>query len=196
MNVGPSPARARAAASRSDLVDGEDVVAVDAHARDAVGPPLDRDGRVAVWRATGTLIDQWLFWQRMTPGVLYTPAKFIAVWKSGWLVAPSPRKPTAIDVGSSRIFIAHAAPTACGICGPMHDDHETWFTARPEWWLGICRPFSTSPELPKTCAMKLVSGKPRTSITLCSRSAGKTQSSGSMASAVAIGTASCPVHAP
>ena len=128
-------------------------------------------------------------------GVLKTPAKFIALWKSGWLVAPSPEKPTAIDFVFF-IFIAHAAPTACGICGPMHDDHETWSTSRPEWWLGICRPLRTSPLLPNTCAMNFVRGNPRTSITLCSRSAGNTQSPGRSASAVAMGTASWPVHAP
>ena len=44
----------------------------------------------------------------------------------------SPRKATAID-RAFRSFIAHAAPTACGICGPMHEDHDTWFTTRPEW---------------------------------------------------------------
>src|ERR1700691_5000108 len=97
---------------------------------------------LAVCRDTGTLIDQWLFWQRITHGVLKTAAKFIALWKSGWLVAPSPVKPTAI-VAAFFIFIAPAAPTACGICGPMHDDQDTWCTSRPEWWLGICRPFRT-----------------------------------------------------
>src|SRR5215468_5403439 len=87
--------------------------------------------RAAVCRAVGTLIDQPLFWQTRTHGALKTPAKFIALWKSGWLVAPSPQKPTA----TARLFfsfIAHAAPTACGTCGPMHDDQETWLTARPD----------------------------------------------------------------
>src|SRR5258706_13886534 len=110
----------------------------------------------AVCFSVGTLIDQWLFWQTITHGVLKTPAKFIALWKSAWLVAPSPQKAIAA-AESFRSFIAHAAPTACGICGPMHDDQLTWFTLRPEWWLGIWRPLRTSPLLPNTWAMNCVS---------------------------------------
>src|SRR4051794_39045905 len=100
----------------------------------------------AVCFSVGTLMDQWLFWQTMTQGALKTPAKFMALWKSAWLVAPSPQKPTVM-LGSFFSFMAHAVPTACGICGPMHEDQLTWLTLRPEWWLGICRPLSTSPLL-------------------------------------------------
>jgi hypothetical protein len=151
--------------------------------------------RDAVCFSVGTLIDQWLFWQTRTQGAFHTAAKFIAVWKSAWLVAPSPQNPTEM----APLFfarIAHAAPTACGSCGPMHDDQLTWFTARPDWWLGICRPFCTSPELPNTCATNARSGNPRTSMTLCSRSAGNTQSPFSTTRPVAMGTASCPWAAP
>src|ERR1700722_3249246 len=151
--------------------------------------------REAVCLAVGTLMDQWLFWQTMTHGAFHTPAKFIAAWKSPWLVAPSPQKPMA----TALVFcarIANAHPTACGSCGPMHDDQLTWLTARPDWWLGICRPLFTSPELPKTCAMNVFSGKPRTSMTLCSRSAGNTQSPGDTLRPVAMCTASCPYAAP
>ena len=125
----------------------------------------------------------------MTQGTWNLAAKVMATWKSAWLVAPSPQKPMAAAFFFSS-FIAQAAPTACGICGPMHDDQLTWFTARPEWWLGICRPFCTSPLLPKTCAMKASSEKPRTSMMLCSRKAGNTQSSLSSMWPVAMGTAS------
>src|SRR5216683_2140444 len=45
---------------------------------------------LAVCRAVGTLMAQWLFWQMNTTGGLNTPAKFIATWKSPSLVAPSP----------------------------------------------------------------------------------------------------------
>src|SRR5579871_3574524 len=77
--------------------------------------------RDAVCFSVGTLMDQWLFWQTMTHGAPHTPAKFIAAWKSAWLVAPSPQKAIAIaPVFFARM--AHAAPTACGSCGPMHDD--------------------------------------------------------------------------
>ena len=41
----------------------------------------------------------------------------------------------------------------------MHDDQLTWWTLLPDWWLGICRPFATSPELPKTCAMNCAERK-------------------------------------
>ncbi len=46
----------------------------------------------AVWRVTGKLMAYWLFWQTKTIGAAQSPAKFSAAWKSGWLVAPSPRK--------------------------------------------------------------------------------------------------------
>src|SRR5690606_19928610 len=101
----------------------------------------------AVCFFVGTLIDQWLFWHTMTTGAFQRAAKVIAWWKSGWLDAPSPRKPT-VTTSSPRRRAAYAAPTACGICGPMHDDHATWFTLRPDMWLGICRPLSTSRSLP------------------------------------------------
>jgi hypothetical protein len=136
-----------------------------------------------------------LFWQTRTQGTFHTPAKFMAAWKSAWLVAPSPMNPTE----AARVFrtrIAQAAPTAWGICGPMQEDQLTWCTARLEGWLGICRPLSTSPALPKIWAMKARSGKPRTSMTPCSRSAGKTQSSGPSARPVAMGTASWPCALP
>ncbi len=48
----------------------------------------------------------------------------IAEWNSPSLVAPSPMKPTQ-TTSSPRVFAAIAAPTAWGICGPMHEDHET-----------------------------------------------------------------------
>ncbi len=67
--------------------------------------------REAVCRSVGTLIDQKLFWHTSTHGTFQTPAKFIAAWKSAWLVAPSPRKPTA-TAPVLRARIAQAAPTA------------------------------------------------------------------------------------
>ena len=94
--------------------------------------------RDAVCFAVGTLIDQWLFWQTMTHGACHTPAKFMAAWKSAWLVAPSPQN--AIETAPVFLArIAQAAPTAWGSWLPTHDDQLTWFTARPDWWLGICR---------------------------------------------------------
>jgi len=67
--------------------------------------------RDAVCRSVGTLIDQKLFWHTSTQGTFHTPAKFIAVWKSAWLVAPSPRKATA-TAPVLRARMAQAAPTA------------------------------------------------------------------------------------
>ncbi len=138
---------------------------------------------------------QWLFWQMSTLGVLKTEAKFIAAWKSGSLVAPSPTKPST-TVRSPLSLAAHAAPTAWGSCGPRQLDQETWFTLRPLMWEGICRPLRMSPALPKTCATYCWRGKPRTSIITLSRRAWKTQSPGSIARAAAMGVASCPVQAP
>src|SRR5947209_17210774 len=88
--------------------------------------------RDAVCFDVGTLMDQWLFWQTRMQGALQTAAKFIATWKSAWLVAPSPQNATA----TAPVFfapMAHAAPTACVSCGAMHDDQLTWLTARPDW---------------------------------------------------------------
>src|SRR5215208_763846 len=98
----------------------------------------------AVCREVGTLIAQWLFWQIMTHGTLKTAAKFMALWKSGSLVAPSPMKPT-VTVSSFLILAAHAAPTAWGTWGPMQLDQATWFTLRPLMCDGICRPLRMSP---------------------------------------------------
>src|SRR2546426_9110241 len=67
--------------------------------------------------STGTEIAHWLLLQKKTVGVLYTPAKFIAEWKSPWEVAPSPKN-VIVTILSPRIFAAHAAPTARGICVP------------------------------------------------------------------------------
>src|SRR5215831_11231579 len=102
---------------------------------------------LAVCRAAGTLIAQWLFWQMITHGTRKTAAKLSPAWKSGSLVAPSPQKPTT-TVLSFLIFAAHAAPTACGTCGPMQLDHDTWFTLLPLICEGIWRPFKMSPALP------------------------------------------------
>ena len=106
-----------------------------------------REVKVIFFDAVGTLIDQWLFWQTRTTGAFQRAASVIAEWKSGSLVAPSPMKPT-VTMSSPRRRAAYAAPTACGICGPMHDDHATWLTLFPDMWLGICRPFSTSRSFP------------------------------------------------
>src|SRR5215470_1859452 len=122
----------------------------------AYARPLTAKVAEAVWRAEGTLMAQWLFWQTRTLGVLKTAAKFMAAWKSGSLVAPSPTKPTT-TVRSRRSLAAQAAPTAWGSCGPRQLDQETWFTLRPLMCEGICRPLRTSPELPKTWATYLVS---------------------------------------
>ena len=149
----------------------------------------------AVCFAVGTLIDQPLFCTTTTAGSLKTAAKLSALWKSGSLVPPSPEKPSATE-RAPRSFIAHAQPTACGTCVAMFDDHDTWWTIFADGWLGICRPLSTSAELPKTCATKLSSGKPRTSIVACSRRAGNTQSSCSTTRPVAMGVASCPCAEP
>jgi hypothetical protein len=46
---------------------------------------------LAVCRAKGTLIANWLFWQKNTAGTLCTAPKVSAAWKSGSLVAPSPK---------------------------------------------------------------------------------------------------------
>src|SRR6266516_3188184 len=86
-----------------------------------VGPPparaLSAAAFDAVCRAIGTEIAHWLFLQKKIVGVLNTPAKFIPLWKSPSLVAPSP-KYASETTSSLRIFAAHAAPTACGICVP------------------------------------------------------------------------------
>ena len=68
MSVGPPP-RARAIdrlAGRG--VDGEHVVAVDAHARHAVGERLDGEGLGGRLREAGVEIAHWLFSQRKTTG--------------------------------------------------------------------------------------------------------------------------------
>src|SRR6266508_627429 len=78
----------------------------------------------AVWRAEGTEIAHWLFLQKKIVGVLNTPAKFIPLWKSPSLVAPSP-KYARETTSSLRIFAAHAAPTACGICVPTRREVVT-----------------------------------------------------------------------
>jgi hypothetical protein len=53
--------------------------------------PFSANVRLAVWRSTGTLIAQPLLRQNMIVGVLNTPAKFIPLWNSLELVAPSPK---------------------------------------------------------------------------------------------------------
>src|SRR5436190_23866780 len=124
MKVGPSPRRARAAASESALY----IASTSLPSTRSPGIPYARAFtqivREAVCVAVGTEIDQWLFWQTSTTGARNFAAKVIAAWKSGWLVAPSPQKPNAIEPVFF-VFIAIAQPTACGICGPMHDDQLT-----------------------------------------------------------------------
>src|SRR5262245_37154458 len=148
----------------------------------------------AVCFEVGTLIAQWLFWQLNTTGALNTPAKFIATWKSPSEVAPSPMY-AAPTVRSPRILAAMAAPTACGSCVPRQLDPLTWFTLRDGMWLGICRPWVSSPESPNTWQRYGTSGNPPSSIAPPSRSAGKIQSDGSSAMADARAAASCPVQA-
>src|SRR5205823_8188998 len=123
----------------------------------------------AVWFEEGTLIAQWLFWQTNTTGGLKTPAKFIATWQSADEVAPSPMY-AATTVRSPRRRAAIAAPTACGSCVPIQLDQLTWFTRRDAMWLGIWRPFVSSPEFPNTWHRYGTSGNPRSSIAPASRS--------------------------
>ena len=125
MNVGPPPERARSSAACMALETARRSLPSTRRPGTPYARAFTANVRDAVCRSAGTLIDQWLFWQTSTQGTFHTPAKFIAAWKSAWLVAPSPMKPmaTAADL---RARIAHAAPTACGICGPMHDDQLTW----------------------------------------------------------------------
>ncbi len=79
-------------ASRVTRDDGEDVVAVDANAGHAVGDALVGEvSRSPSGARPGTLMAQPLLRQKKTTGALKTPAKFIPLWKSVELVAPSPK---------------------------------------------------------------------------------------------------------
>ena len=92
ISVGPSPRRARATASRVTRDHRQDVVAVHAHAGEAVALRLDRQA------LGGGLAREW---HRDRPLVVLDeehhgsfgahPAKFAAAWKSPVEVAPSPR---------------------------------------------------------------------------------------------------------
>src|SRR5437899_10705496 len=77
----------------------------------------------AVCFDTGTEIAHWLLLHRNTVGVLNTPAKFIAAWKSPVLVAPSPKQTMTAFV-SPRSLMAHPIPTAWGSYGPTWCDVE------------------------------------------------------------------------
>ena len=67
----------------------------------------------------------------------------------------------------------------------MQLDQLTWFTLRDAMWEGICRPFVSSPALPKIWQRYGTRGKPRSSIAPPSRRAGKIQSLASSAIAEA-----------
>src|SRR5260370_13346245 len=74
---------------------------------------------LAVCRAVGTLMAQWLFWQMNTTGGLNTPAKFIATWEAPPLVAPAPMyAPTPVP--SPLIPPALPPPPAPGGGLPLH----------------------------------------------------------------------------
>ena len=78
----------------------------------------------------------------------------------------------------------------------MQLDQHTWFTLRAAMCDGICRPLGTSPELPKTWARYGTQREAAHEHRRALAQRGEDPVAGSSASAVAIGAASCPVHAP
>ena len=96
----------------------------------------------AVWRSRGIEMAQPLFWQTKTVGVVNTPAKFIASWKSPSEVAPSPKKVIA-TASSPRSLDAQAMPTAWIMCPPTVIDGGSTLTPS-----GGCPPRS-SPVRPR-----------------------------------------------
>jgi hypothetical protein len=58
-----------------------------------------------------------LFSQTKTTGSFQTAARFTASWKAPMFVVPSPKK-QAVTLPSWRMRLAHAMPTAVGMCPP------------------------------------------------------------------------------
>src|SRR5262249_52414726 len=107
---------------------------------------------VTVWTERGTEMAQPLLRQSKIAGALKRPAKLALAWKMGVEVAPSPKKATATSSLPCSLA-AQAAPTACGIWVPTGELIDTKLRLRPEWWMGICRPFTGSSALPKSWHM-------------------------------------------
>src|SRR5262249_44940565 len=118
MKVAPSPARARATASR-----------VASNTARTSGPPTRTPGlpyptalsasvSAAVWADSGVEIAHWLLLQNRISGARMTPAKLAPSWNEPSDVAPSPKYAIA-QADSPRSFFPHASPAACGTCVPI-----------------------------------------------------------------------------
>ena len=117
ISVGPSPARARATASRGGVPHGDRVVAVDRDRGHVVGLAALAIRSTAVAIRSGVCSPYWLFWQTNTTGSFHTAAMFRASWKAPMLLAPSPKLTTVTrSVPSS--WAASARPLAIGMPPP------------------------------------------------------------------------------
>src|SRR4051812_35406739 len=118
MNVGPSPARARATASRV----ASNTARTSPPSTRTPGIPyptaLSASVSAAVWAESGVEIAHWLLLQRRTSGAFITAAKLAPSWNEPSDVAPSPKNAIAQAV-SARSFLPHARPAACGTCDPI-----------------------------------------------------------------------------
>src|SRR3954467_6753205 len=118
IKVGPSPRAARAKASRVAEMTASVSLPSQRTKGTPYASPFSAKPALAVWRSVGTLMAQPLLRQKKMVGVLKTPAKFIPLWKSDELVAPSPKYVSA-TAGSRLILAAQAKPTAWVICVPI-----------------------------------------------------------------------------
>src|SRR5439155_26738556 len=118
MKVGPSPARARATASRV----ASNTARTSPPSTRTPGIPyptaLSASVSAAVWAASGVEIAHWLLLQKRIRGARITPAKLAPSWNEPSDVAPSPKYAIA-HADSPPSFFPHASPAACGTCVPI-----------------------------------------------------------------------------
>src|SRR5918911_3968439 len=126
MNVGPSPFRARATASR--VASNTARTSQPSTRTPGIPYPTALSAKVsaAVCAESGVEIAQWLLLQNSTSGAFITAAKLAPSWNDPSEVAPSPKKATA-QVDSPRSFFPHASPAAWGTCVPIGTQIEATF---------------------------------------------------------------------
>src|ERR671933_1268379 len=115
MNVGPSPARARATASRV----ASKTASTSPPSTRTPGMPyptaLSASVSAAVCAESGVEIAHWLLLQKRISGARITAAKLAPSWNDPSEVAPSPKYAIA-QAASPRSFFPQARPAACGTC--------------------------------------------------------------------------------
>ena len=189
--VGPSPRRARAAASRTAATTA--VTSFPSTTRPGIPYPAAASARSSTGSASSTGVESPypLFSTTKRTGSRHAPARLSASWTSPSRVAPSPTK-AAATASVPCSWAARARPSATGSMAPRCEIMPTSrFSGRPKWKVRS-RPFVYPPARPMSWQNSVRSGSPRVVHTPRLRCIGRIQSRASRPHATPTAIASWP----